>query len=324
MTTALTVGISTNDRMLPLLLGDVPTPGLDLTFDRSSPNDIFRRALQGGDFDVTEMSFAAHAILISRDKQPFVGLPIFVSRMFRHGCVFVRSDSDIERPEDLAGARIGIPEYQMTAVVWMRGILNEYHNVNSKEVRWVRGGINSPVGRGEKIPLQLPEGYDITDLEGQSLSEALTANKIDAMITTRLPTGLENGSLRCLFPNVKETERAYYMASSIFPIMHLLVLRREIYERNPDLAGALYNCFSAAKAASLERLYDIDALSVMVPWLMPEMAQTSSFFGRDPWPYGLAANKRELEVFLAYLDQQELLQVPLKTGDFFVPELQGT
>tara|TARA_B100000676_G_scaffold301643_1_gene349140 strand:- start:608 stop:1582 length:975 start_codon:yes stop_codon:yes gene_type:complete len=324
MTNALTVGISTNDRMLPLLLGDVPTPGLDLTFDRSSPNDIFRRALQEGDFDVTEMSFAAHAILISRGKQPFVGLPVFVSRMFRHGCVFVRSDSDIERPEDLAGARIGIPEYQMTAVVWMRGILNEYHNVNPKEVRWIRGGVNSPVGRGEKIPLQLPEGYDITDLEGQSLSDALTANKIDAMITTRLPTGLENGSLKCLFPNVKETERAYYMASGIFPIMHLLVLRRQIYERDPDLACALYNCFSAARAASLQRLYEIDTLSVMVPWLVPEMAQTSGFFGSDPWPYGLAANHKELEVFFAYLNQQQLLRAPIQPKDLFVPELLGT
>ncbi|MFL2540917.1 MAG: ABC transporter substrate-binding protein [Candidatus Latescibacterota bacterium] len=324
MTTALTVGISTNDRMLPLLLGDVPTPGLDLTFDRSSPNDIFRRALQEGAFDVTEMSFAAHAILMSRGKQPFVGLPVFVSRMFRHGCVFVRSNSDIERPEDLAGMRIGIAEYQMTAVVWMRGILNEYHNVNPKEVRWVRGGVNSPVGRGEKIPLQLPEGYDITDLEDQSLNEALTANKIDALITTRLPTGLETGALRCLFPDVKRAERAYYVASGIFPIMHLLVLRREIYERNPTLARALYNCFSAARTASLKRLYDIDALSVMVPWLVPEMAQTSDLFGHDPWPYGLAANQREFEVFLAYLEQQELLEAPIQPKDLFVPELLGT
>jgi len=324
MTTALTVGISTNDRMLPLLLGDVETPGLDLTFDRSSPIGIFRRALQEGAFDVTEMSFAAYAILMSRGERPFVGIPVFVSRMFRHGCVFVRAGGGIARPEDLAGARIGIPEYQMTAVVWMRGILDEYHGVDPKAVRWVRGGVNAPGGRGEKMPLLLPDGYAVSDLEDRSLNDALAMGEIDAMITTRLPTGLADGSLQCLFPDVKAAEQTYYAASGIFPIMHLLVLRREVYERDPSLARALYDCFSAAKTAALARLYDIDALSVMVPWLVPEMEASFDVLGRDPWPYGFAANRKDFEVFLAYLARQDLLAAPLRPEDLFAPELLET
>ncbi len=324
MTTSLTVGISTNDRMLPLLLDDVPTPGLDLTFDRASPIGIFRRALQEGAFDVTEMSFAAYSILMSRGERPFVGIPVFVSRMFRHGCVFVRTDGDIAQPEDLAGARVGIPEYQMTAVVWMRGILDEYHGVDPKGVRWVRGGVNAPGGRGEKMPLRLSDDYDVADLEDRSLNDALAAGEIDAMITTRLPAGLTDGSLKCLFSDVKAAEQTYYAASGIFPIMHLLVLRREVYERDPSLAWALYDCFSAAKTASLARLYDIDALSVMVPWLVPEMAASFDVLGQDPWPYGFAANRKDFEVFLTYLERQELLASSLAPEDLFARELVAT
>ncbi|MGB0554449.1 MAG: ABC transporter substrate-binding protein [Alphaproteobacteria bacterium] len=325
MTRSLTVGISTNDRMLPLLLGDVPTPGLDLTFDRSSPIGIFRRALQEGAFDVTEMSFAAYCILMSRGERPFVGIPVFVSRMFRHGCVFVRKGSEIETPEQLAGARIGIPEYQMTAVVWMRGILDEYHGVDPKAVEWVRGGVNQPGARGEKMPLLLPDGYSVTDLpEGQSLNSALLAGDIDALITTRMPEGKESGGLRYLFPDVKAAERAYYDASGIFPIMHLLVVRREIYDRDPSTAQALYDAFSAAKETSLARLYDIDALSVMVPWLVPEIEASFAALGRDPWPYGFRANRKDFNVFLRYLEKQELLAGSLSPEELFAPELLDT
>lgn len=323
MTTSLSVGISTNDRMLPLLLGDVPTPGLDLEFDRASPIGIFRRALDEGAFDVTEMSFAAYCILLSRGDRPFVGLPVFVSRMFRHGCVFVRDGGAIEKPEDLRGARIGIPEYQMTAVVWMRGILDEFHGVDPKTVEWVRGGVNAPGGRGEKMPLRLPSAYRVSDIEESSLNDALIAGQIDALITTRLPAELGEG-VSPLFPDVKATERAYYEASGIFPIMHVLVLRREVYERDPSLARALYDAFSAAKRHSLDRLYDIDALAVMVPWLVPEMAQSFAVLGRDPWPYGCAANRRDFDVFLRYLAHQDLLDAPLSWEALFAPELHDT
>ena len=324
MTTPLTVGISTNDRMLPLLLGDVPTPGMELTFDRSSPIGIFRRALREGAFDVTEMSFAAFAILLSRNECPFVGLPVFVSRMFRHGCVFVREGSGIEHPEQLAGSRIGIPEYQMTAVVWMRGILDQYHGVDPKGVEWVRGGVNQAGGRGEKMALRLPGGYRVSDLESKSLNDALEAGEIDALITTRMPDGAGTGRLKTLFPDVKSAERAYFAQSGIFPIMHLLVLRREIYEREPGLARMLYDAFAAAKAVSMERLYDIDALSVMVPWLVPEMAASFDALGRDFWAYGCAANQNDFEVFLDYLERQELLAGPVTAEDLFAPEIRDT
>ena len=323
MTTRLTVGISTNDRMLPLLLGDVPTPGLDLTFDRASPIGIFKRALDEGAFDVTEMSFAAYCILLSRGETPFVGLPVFVSRMFRHGCVFVREGGPIEAPEDLRNARIGIPEYQMTAIVWMRGILGEFHGVDPQSVQWVRGGVNAPGGRGEKMPLRLPDTYMISDIEDRSLNDVLLAGEVDALITTRLPEGLGKG-VRPLFTDVKAAERAYYDASGVFPIMHLLVLRREVYERDQTLARALYDAFLAAKRHSLERLYDIDALAVMVPWLVPEMAESFVVLGRDPWPYGCAANRDDFDVFLRYLRQQELLEAPLSREALFARELLDT
>ena len=323
MTTPLTIGISTNDRMLPLLLGDVPTPGLDLTFDRASPIGIFKRALYEGAFDVTEMSFAAYCILLSRGETPFVGLPVFVSRMFRHGCVFVREGGLIETPEDLRNTRIGIPEYQMTAVVWMRGILDEFHGVDPRAVQWVRGGVNTPGGRREKMPLRLPGTYMVSDIEDSSLNDALLTGEIDALITTRLPEGLGKG-VRPLFSDVRAAERAYYDASGIFPIMHLLVLRREVYERDPALAQAVYDVFVAAKRHSLERLYDIDALAVMVPWLVPEIVESFAVLGRDPWPYGCAANRDDFDVFLRYLGQQELLEAPLSREALFARELLDT
>ena len=152
--------------------------------------------------------------------------------MFRHGCVFVREGGPIEAPEDLQNSRIGIPEYQMTAIVWMRGILGEFHGVDPQAVQWVRGGVNEPGGRGEKMPLRLPDTYMISDIEDRSLNDVLLAGEVDALITTRLPEGLGKG-VRPLFTDVKAAERAYYDASGVFPIMHLLVLRREVYER-PD------------------------------------------------------------------------------------------
>jgi 4,5-dihydroxyphthalate decarboxylase len=262
---------------------------------------------------------------MSRGDRPFVGIPVFVSRMFRHGCVFVREGSGIEIPEQLAGSRIGIPEYQMTAVIWMRGILDEYHGVDPRAVQWVRGGVNQPGARGEKMPLLLPDGYSITDLpEDRSLNEALLDGDIDALITTRMPEGMKSGGMRYLFPDVKAAERNYYKTSGIFPIMHLLVLRREIFDRDPSLAQALYDAFLAAKETSLARLYDIDALSVMVPWLVPEMEASFATLGRDPWPYGYKANRKDFNVFLRYLEKQELLAGPLSPEELFAPELLNT
>ena len=231
------------------------------------------------------MSFAAYSILMSRGERPFVGIPVFVSRMFRHGCVFVRTDGDIAQPEDLAGVRVGIPEYQMTAVVWMRASSMSITASIRRGVRWVRGGVNTPGGRGEKMPLRLSDDYDVADLEDRSLNDALAAGEIDAMITTWLPAGLTDGSLKGLFSDVKAAEQAYYAASGIFPIMHLLVLRREVYERDPSLARALYDCFSAANRVARAALRYRCAVR---HGALAGAGNGREFrrFGSRPWPMG--------------------------------------
>jgi 4,5-dihydroxyphthalate decarboxylase len=314
-------GISVNDRMLPLLTGAVTSPDLVLDFERATPIEIFQRAIQAGAFDVTEMSLAAHAIMTSRGDNPFVGLPVFTSRMFRHGSIFVSARSGISTPEQLAGRRIGIPEYQMTAAVWVRGLLHDQYGVDLASIDWHTGGVNQ-VGRGERIPLRLPPSYRVTPVApSQTLNQMLLDGDIDAIIAPQIPAAFRSGDprIRRLFSDFRRAEEAYFDATGLFPIMHLVVMRKELAAAEPELLPTLYDLFERAKAHSRAALADGDALFVMLPTLISEIEATTRRMGEDFWAYGIGANRRVLDAFIGHLTRQHLLAKSLSPEDLFAP-----
>ena len=317
----LSAGMSVSDRMLPLLTGQVTMPEIKLNFEFDTPNALFWRALHDGAFDLTEMSLAAHAILTSRDANPFVGLPVFTSRMFRHGSIFVSATSDISHPEHLAGRRIGVPEYQMTAAVWMRGILQDHHDVTPTNIHWFTGGVNQP-GRKERIALHRPANLRVEPIsERATLNGMLLAGEIDAIIAPQIPQAFHQGDARIkrLFGNGREIEEAYFAETKIFPIMHLAVVRRELVAAEPELADTLFQLFDAARRHAMATLCDTDAPSVMMPWQADEIARTQALMGDDYWAYGIDANRHVLETFVRYLGEQELLARPIEVDELFAP-----
>ncbi len=324
--TTLQIGIARNDRMLPLLLGDVTVDGYRLAFSQAQPSEIFWRALQEGAFDVTEMSLAAHCILMSRGENPFVGIPVFTSRMFRHGSVFISDRSGISSPAELAGRRIGVPEYQMTAAVWMRGILQDDYGVTADSVDWLTGGVNRP-GRLERLELRTPPQYRIENIGPErTLDAVLRSGEIDAIMSPEIPDGFKckEAGVRRLFVDPRAAEMDYYARTGIFPIMHLLVVRRDCYERHPDIAQKLLAAFREAQAQSIDRLYDGDALYVILPWLIAEIEATRALMGAEFWPYGVAENRHVLEAFLRHLQDQGLIDRPLDIASLFAPDLASS
>ena len=321
METTLQLGIARNDRMLPLFNGDVSIDGYHLDFVEAEPSEIFWRALQEGEFDVTEMSLAAHAILTSRGENPFVGLPVFTSRMFRHGAIFVSRDSDIFSPRQLAGRRIGVPEYQMTAAVWMRGLLADDFGVSSNSVRWLTGGVNKP-GRLERLELRTPPEYQIENIgPNRTLDAMLRSGEIDAIMSPQIPDGFKSKVFRRLFEDPCTEEKAYFASTQIFPIMHLLVIRRECYERETGLALKLVEAFEQAKKQSFARLYDGDALYIMLPWLISEIEATQRTMGSNFWPYGLEKNRHVFDAFVRHLKNQGLIDDHLDVEQLFAPDV---
>jgi len=322
----LQVGISRNDRMLPLFNGEMSIDGYDLEFVQAEPNEIFGRALRNGEFDVTEMSLAAHAILTSRGESQFVGLPVFTSRMFRHGAIFVSRESGITTPEQLEGRRIGVPEYQMTAAVWLRGILHDDYGVPPHSVQWLTGGVNKS-GRIERLELRTPSQYKIESIgPDRTLDAMLRAGEIDAIMAPQIPNSFKEDGQRVqrLFVDYRAAEVAYFGRTGIFPIMHLLVIRRESYERDPELALKLFNAFECAKSTTFERLYDADALYVMLPWLINEIEATVKVLGPDFWPYGVEKNRHVLDAFTRQLRGQGLIEGKLDIENLFAREVLAT
>jgi len=313
--------MAVSDRMLPILTGEITSPDVALIFETGRPSDLFWRALHDGAFDITEMSLAAHAILTSRGENPFAGLPVFTSRMFRHGSIFVSEEAGISRPEDLAGKRVGIPEYQMTAAVWIRGFLMEFYGVTPADIHWFTGGVNRP-GRAERIALRAPPSVRVERVAAnRTLNELLLAGEIDAIIAPQVPQAFRQGDprVRRLFPDYRQDEAEYFIHTGIFPIMHLLVMRRELAAKAPELPALLFDLFDRARQRAMETLADADAPYVMLPWQVEEAERTRALMGDDYWLYGLDANRHTIETFLRYLGEQGLLARQVQIEELFAP-----
>jgi 4,5-dihydroxyphthalate decarboxylase len=310
------------DRTRGLLEGRIPVDGIQLIYHNLPVEETFFRMLRYREFDVAEMSLSSYTVTRQQQDPPFIAIPVFPSRYFRHSCIYVNASSGIREPKDLVGKCIGTPEYQMTAPVWIRGILSDEYGVKVTDANYLTGGEEEP-GRQEKLKLSLPPEIHVDPIGPcQTLSSMLEAGEIDALYTARMPSCFRRGapSVRRLFPDYQEVERAYYRKTRIFPIMHVVVIRRELYEKHPWVAQSLYKAFVLAQKGAYEDLHESAALKTMLPWLSRHVEETEEVMGRDFWPYGLEPNLHVLSTFLRYHHEQGLSQRRLEPKELFAPE----
>lgn len=309
------------DRVAPLADGRVPVEGCDLRLIELEPEECFWRMLQGEEFDAAEMSLGSFCMLKARGDDRFVGLPAFLSRSFRHNAIYVRDDGSITEPRQLEGRAVGVPEYQMTAAVWIRGLLQHELGVDLATVRWRTGGIEQP-GRIERQPLQLPPGFDVAPIPSdRTLVDQLLDGSIDAITAPRPPRRFRTpgGGVARLLPDYRQREAEYFDRTGIFPIMHLVVVRRELVDAEPWLPTSLYKALVRAKAVALDGIADLPALPYSIPFLLAALEDSLERFGPDPWPYGFEENRPVLEAFIALMQEQGLLSGPLDIADLFHP-----
>lgn len=315
-----TLACGSYDRTEALRNGIVRPEGIDLNYITiQSPPELFARMLTTAAFDVSEMSCAHAFIRRGRGDFPFVALPIFPSRMFRHGYIFVNTAAGIRTPKDLEGRRIGVPEYSQTAAVWIRGQLRHEYRVDLETIQWYAGGVNAP-GRPDVLVNPPDARVSITRVMDRTLNDMLVDGELDALIGARKPAAFGKDSrIVRLFPNYRELEKDYYRKTGIFPVMHLVVIREAFYREHPWIAESLYKAFVEAKGWCLAQMRFSSALRYTLPWLQADLDEMAEIFGPDPWPYGLEANRRVLETLAQYLVEQRLLARSLPLEDLFVP-----
>jgi 4,5-dihydroxyphthalate decarboxylase len=309
------------DRTRALADGRVQPEGIDLIYLNQPVEETFFRMMRFGEFDCSEMSLSSYVASLGRSEPPFVAIPVFPSRYFRHSCIFVCASSGISKPEDLKGKRIGVPEYQMTAPVWIRGILSDDYGVKVTEVQHFSGGEEEP-GRDEKQKIDLPSSIKLSPIgKTQTLSGMLAAGELDALVTARAPSTFKTtDAVKRLFPDYVEKEKAYYKRTKIFPIMHTVVIRRDVYAKNPWVAQSLYKAFVASKKIALEMYAQTAAMTSMLPWTSAHADEARTEMGEDWWPYGLGPNKHVLETFLRYHHEQGLSKRLFKPEELFAKE----
>ena len=318
----LTLGCWNYDRTRALLEERVRPDGIDLTYLALPVEETFFRMLRHREFDAAEMSLSSYVLSLFRPDPPFIAIPVFPSRVFRHSCIFMHTGSGIREPKDLIGKRVGTPEYQMTAGVWIRGILADEYGVPADSVTYCTGGMEE-TGRVEKLRLSLPPSFTVAPIgPDQTLSSMLARGEIDAMYTAKMPSTFRNGSptVARLFADAPAVERDYFRRTRIFPIMHTVVIRRDVYARHPWIAQSLTKAFHAAQRETYDDLYETSALKMMLPWLTSHVEDTRREMGDDFWPYGLAANRTTLATFLRYSHEQGLASALLDPATLFAPE----
>jgi 4,5-dihydroxyphthalate decarboxylase len=322
MTLKLSFACPPYDRILPLTYGRVVPKGIRLNYLPMDVEEIFWRQLRNQEFDISESSFSSYTMLRSRGDDRFIAIPVFTSRVFRHSNIIINTHKGIKKPEDLKGKVVGLPEYQITAVVWLRGILQDEYGVSSRDIHWRSGGQETP-GRKEKIKLDLPPDIDLQPIpEGKNLSQMLDDGELDAMISAREPSCFVNGSpnVAQIFTNTRQVEEDYYRKTKIFPIMHTIIIKRKIYEKNPWIAMNLYKAFCEAKDLVLYNYSHKEALFLTLPWYHEEINKTQDVIAEDWWPYGVAKNRHILETFLRYHHEQGLSKQLVTVEDLFAPE----
>ena len=317
----LSIAVGNYDRMRPLIDGDVQIDGVDPVFMLQEPEEIFFRAFRHADYDVCELSLSSYSVKTAAGTSPYVAVPVFPSRAFRHTSIYVRADRGIEKPQDLKGKRIGVPEYQLTANVWVRLFLEEEYGVKASDVTWVRGGYEDPA-RVEKIALNLPGDIRLEDApEGETISSLLAVGKIDAVVGPRAPSCFDQGhpQVRYLFDDPHKTAADWYARTKLFPIMHTLGVRKTLADQHPWLPGALVKAFEKSKALALTRLSETGATKVTLPFVEDQLRAARKLMGFDFWSYGFAENERTIDRFLAQHYAEGLSSRRLEPRELFHP-----
>ena len=295
----LSVAIGDYDRMRPLVDGLVQIDSVDAQFMLLDPEEIFFRAFRHADFDVCELSLSSYSVKTAAGTSPYIAVPVFPSRAFRHTSVYVRTDR-IKSPADLKGRRIGVPEYQLTANIWVRLFLEEDYGVRPSDITWVRGGYEHP-GRIEKISLNLPDDVKVENARADAtISDLLASGEIDAVIGPRAPSCFDHGhpNVGYLFADPQATATEWYRRTRLFPIMHTLGIRRTLVEKHSWLPVAIYKAFERSKAVALAKLSDTSATKVTLPFVEEQLGAARRLMGEDFWSYGLESNREVLRRFL--------------------------
>ena len=311
----LTIACGPYDRTQALRDGTIKPEGIELTYITLQPAEIFWRMLQYKEFDISEMSLSNYTSLVSAGNAPFVAIPVFPSRVFRHSYFFINTNAGITRPEDLKGKRGGVPEYSMTAAVYMRGLLQHEYGVRPTDVAWTQG-------RADRLGKKLPSDIRLTQAApGVELGDMLERGELDFLMTANNPLSFRRGSpnVKRLFPNYMELEKDYYRRAKIYPIMHTVVIRREIYERDPWVALSLYKAFLRAKELSFRLLLETGSPKASFAWLQPMIEEEQRIIGKDWYPYGIEANRPSIEALLQYTFEHGLSDRRLAIEDLFAP-----
>jgi 4,5-dihydroxyphthalate decarboxylase len=323
---SITLACSENDRTRPVITGTVPVEGVNLNCITLPPEEMFFRMVRYQEFDVSELSLAAYALML-RDNCPFVAIPVFPARAFRHGAIYVNESANISDAADLVGKTVGLAEYQVAANVWIRGILSDHYGVPNESVRYRTGGLHQP-GRTEKVALEnLPKEIDIAPVPpGQTLSDMLANGELDALYSPRVPNSFQSGDrrVRRLFEDSKGVEEDYFKSTGIFPIMHLIVIRRDLYHAHRWIAQSLSKAFGKSLEMAAAALDEATSLPTLLPWAGEELSRVRSLMGDPFWTYGLdAKNELVLETFLRYSEEQGLTR-GITAAELFAPETLST
>ena len=318
----ISLGCWNYDRTRALMDGSVRPDGIDLNYLNMPVEETFFRMLRHKEFEAAEMSLSSYTVSLFKPDRPFIAIPVFPSRFFRHSCIYVNAAAGIAEPKDLIGKRIGNPEYQMTAPVWIRGILSDHYGVPVDSVTYVTGGEEEP-GRPEKLKLDLPGNIKVKSIgPDQTLAEMLRSGEIDALYTARMPSSFKagDGKVVRLFPDYVEIEKDYYRQTGLFPIMHCVAIRRDVYEENRWVAQALFKAFCESQAMTYDDLSETAALKGMLPWFNAHVEEAVAMMGPDFWPYGFEKNRENLATFLRYHHEQGLSKRQLEPEELFAPE----
>jgi 4,5-dihydroxyphthalate decarboxylase len=321
----LTLATTDYDHVRDLVNGVVRPEGTVLTAFVLPVEEIFYRFIKNREWDVSEMSFGKFIGYASQGNSPFVGIPVFPSRVFRHSAFYVRSDRGISTPKDLEGKRVGIPEWAQTAGIYARGYLSETAGVDLRKIHWVQAGMNQ-AGREEKVEFKLPAGIQYEQRRDTSISDMLLSGEVDAAISARVPDAFGKGAGKIvrLYPNYRIEEMRYHADTGIYPIMHVMAMRRAVFERYPWVAMNLFKTFDEAKRRSLERIQDLTASRIPVPWAAAIASEWGGNFGDDPFPYGLEENRKTLDAFCRFAHDQGVTEKRLTPDDLFPKEVRSS
>ncbi|HEY1269884.1 MAG TPA: PhnD/SsuA/transferrin family substrate-binding protein [Candidatus Binatia bacterium] len=310
------------DRTRALQDGRVEVEGVDLTYLPLRVEETFWRMLRYGEFDAAELSMGSYLMAREKGAPKLIAIPVFPSRAFRHSCIYINTKSGIKEPKDMAGKRVGVPEYQITMAIWARGILEHEYGVKPEQMKWLTGGEEHP-GRVDKVRHDLPKTLDIRPIEPEkTLSAMLESGEIDAMISAHMPSPFvrRSPSVARLIPDFPRVEKDYYRRTKIFPIMHAVALREDFYQKHPWVAQSLYKAFAESKQICQESMYEFSALKYMLAWSIAEMEEERELFGGgELWPYGLEANRHVLETLVQYAHEQGLIKTRPDLKSLFAP-----